>query len=253
MLTKTSQKDKILQVASFIPKALGALPTVTLVVATRLSKNEFLVNSPTGKSIAFYKKYPANFGTIVRLANKRGLPEVYNEAIDSTEDDSTVLVFAHDDLYFYDFLWVEKIVAGLKDFDIVGLAGNVRRVPNQPSWAFVNDKFEWDAKSNLSGTVGHGHGFPPKNLSKFGVAPQKVKLLDGLLIATTKATLKKSKLRFDPQFDFHFYDLDFCRQAEVLGLTCGTLPISITHASGGSTKSESWRSGYRKYLAKWGS
>lgn len=251
LITTASQKRVVARSVHPVDRPFY-IPPVNLVVATRLSKNEFLANSPTGKSITFYKKFPANFGTIVTLNNKRGLSDIYNKAIDATEDENMVLVFAHDDLYFHDFYWVEKIIDGLKTFDVVGLAGNVRRLPRQPSWAFVNEKFDWDVKANLSGTVGHGHGFPPKNLSKFGVTPQKVKLLDGLLIAITKKTLQTSGLRFDPQFDFHFYDLDFCRQAEKLGLTCGTLPISITHASGGSMKSESWQAGYKKYLAKWG-
>ncbi len=29
-------------------------------------------------------------------------------------------------------------------------------------------------------------------------------------------------LRFDRQFQFHFYDLDFCRQAEIKGVRMGT-------------------------------
>lgn len=32
-------------------------------------------------------------------------------------------------------------------------------------------------------------------------------------VAATRSTLKKAGVLFDPQFEFHFYDLDFCRTA----------------------------------------
>jgi len=225
---------------------------VRLIVASRLGRDDFLKTSPTGKSISFYKRDPANFSTHVTLNNRKGLPIVYNKAIDSTERENSILVFAHDDLYLHDFHWVDKVVAALQVFDLVGLAGNVNRAPGQPSWAFKSEKFDWDKKENLSGIVGHGHGFPPQNLSRFGPSPKRVKLLDGLFLAIYKRTLMKYNLRFDERFDFHFYDVDFCRQVEAAGLRCGTWPISVTHASGGSTKSESWRKNYSLYLQKWG-
>jgi GT2 family glycosyltransferase len=59
-------------------------------------------------------------------------------------------------------------------------------------------------------------------------------------------------LRFDTQFEFHCYDLDFCRQASQRGLRIGTWPIAVTHNSGGNFKSESFKRAARQYLAKWG-
>jgi hypothetical protein len=85
----------------------------------------------------------------------------------------------------------------------------------------------------------------------YGKPRQKVKLLDGLFLAVKLDTLYKNNLRFDERFNFHFYDMDFCRQAEVMNLTCGTWDISIIHQSGGNFSSESWRLSYREYLSKW--
>ena len=53
-----------------------------------------------------------------------------------------------------------------------------------------------------------------------------------------------SGLRFDEQFDFHFYDLDFCRQAELKGMTMGTWPISVVHESGGAYGKPAWREAF---------
>ena len=131
------------------------------------------------------------------------------------------------------------------------MAGNKRRVPKQPSWAFIDDKLTWDGSENLSGFVGHGKGIPDYRLSIFGQPCQEVKLLDGLFIACYSKTLLSNNIRFDECFDFHFYDLDLCRQAEKKGLKMGTWPISVVHESGGAFGNKAWKAGYSKYLEKW--
>jgi GT2 family glycosyltransferase len=183
--------------------------------------------------------------------NKVGLSTVYNQAIDYCSKEPCVLVFAHDDLYLLDFYWINSIMSGLQHFGIVGCAGNKRRQPFQPSWAFKNDQFEWDDPENLSGIVAHGKSIPIEGLSIFGPPLQEVKLMDGLLLAAYSETLIKNKLHFDEQFKFHFYDMDFCRQAEVKGVTMGTIPLSLMHESGGNFSSEAWKQGYQKYIQKW--
>jgi len=160
----------------------------------------------------------------------------------------------HDDVIITDYFWLERIEEGLSKFDIVGVVGNKKRVNNQPSWAFIEKKgtkFTWDKKENLSGVIGHGDGFIPLNISYFGKSRQKVLLLDGVFMATKIETLKQNNLLFDNQFDFHFYDMDLCRQAEVKGISCGTWDLFIIHKSIGSFKSEKWEINYEKYLKKW--
>jgi hypothetical protein len=78
-----------------------------------------------------------------------------------------------------------------------------------------------------------------------------VKLLDGVLLAAHSETLISKNLRFDERFDFHFYDLDFCRQAEAKHLRLGTWPLSLIHESAGQFGSPAWREAYAKYLDKW--
>jgi GT2 family glycosyltransferase len=75
--------------------------------------------------------------------------------------------------------------------------------------------------------------------------------MDGVFLAVKKATLLSHGLRFDPRFDFHFYDLDFCRTARDLGLRLGTWPIALTHQSRGGYNTPAWNEKARMYLEKW--
>jgi hypothetical protein len=222
---------------------------IKLVVATRESENRFFSNTAMGRSLSFNK--PPFVELKLFSNNTKGLPSIYNQVIRECTGDPATLIFAHDDLHILDYFWYGRIEEGLTNFDIVGLVGNKRRVPKQPSWAFIDTEFIMDSAENLSGVVGHGNSFPPSDLNIFGIARQQVKLLDGLLIATKSQTLLKNNLYFDEQFEFDFYDLDFCRQAEEKSISCGTWDISLIHESGGILGSNHWRLAYQRYLEKW--
>jgi GT2 family glycosyltransferase len=223
---------------------------IRFVVATRSSFDNFFTGTALGRSLALY--YPLG-GVQVRVFenNTAGLPSVYNQAIEEAREKPALLVFCHDDLHLCDFFWGDRLREGLANYHVIGLAGNLRRVPRQPGWAFVDENFTWDAKENLSGVVGHGKGIPAEALDVFGPSGVPVKLLDGLLLACDSELMIEKGLRFDERFDFHFYDLDFCREAERLGLSMGTWPISVVHESAGSFGSPSWKAGYATYLDKW--
>lgn len=220
-----------------------------LVVATRESGENFFRNKATGRSIAFNRLAPVE----VRLfaENTRGLPAVYNMAIRESLDEDVILVFAHDDLLLLDYFWPGRIAEGLQNFGVLGLAGNTRRLPGQPGWAYLDMQFTHDSNDNLSGAVGHGPGFPPASLNIFGPPRRQVRLLDGLLLAVTSTTLRRHDLWFDERFDFHHYDLDFCRQAEQRGVTMGTWDIAVVHHSYGDFYKDSWKASAMRYLEKW--
>jgi len=219
-------------------------------VATRENAENFWLKTATGRSLTIYKSPHLEVNLFPN--NTKGLSEIYNLAIDKFKDESCIFVFAHDDLLILDFYWIQSILNGLNHFSIVGVAGNKRRVPLQPSWAFIDEKFTWDGPDNLSGMIGHGKTFPPADLSIFGPPFQEVKLLDGVIVAAFSDTLKKNHMRFDEKFKFHFYDMDFCRQAEIRGLTMGTIPLSLIHESGGNFGSDAWQESYKDYIHKWG-
>jgi GT2 family glycosyltransferase len=224
---------------------------IRVVVATRESERDFFEQTATGRSLTLYSSECLQARVFPK--NKVGLSKVYNIAIREAVKEPALLVFAHDDLHILDYYWVDQLAISLRQFQLVGLAGNKRRVPGQSGWAFLDDKCTCDDPENFSGMVGHGTSFPPENLSFFGLPRQEVKLLDGLLLACHSKTLIDSDIRFDEHFDFHHYDIDLCRQAEMKGLKMGTCPLSVIHESAGNFGTAPWIASYRKYIGKWGS
>ena len=89
-----------------------------------------------------------------------------------------------------------------------------------------------------------------------GISACRVVLIGAVVLVLLSArveTLSSRHVLFDENFDFHFYDLDLCRQAEQRGLRMGTWPLPIIHESGGDMHDSAWRSAYSRYIDKWGS
>jgi hypothetical protein len=223
---------------------------VRLVCATRETSEDFAARSALGRSLRLYTSL---FQLRLFPGNSKGLPLLYNTAIRESVADPAILVFIHDDVHLLDFYWPTRIFHGLQKFDIIGLAGNRRRANRQPAWIFRDDTFTQDERENLSGIVAHGKSWPADNISAYGMPGQEVKLLDGVMLAVRSETLIAKNLFFDESFDFHFYDLDFCRAAEQRGLRMGTWGISVMHESEGAFGTPAWRESYTRYLSKWGS
>ena len=224
---------------------------IRVVCATRESAELFPSRTALGRSLNMYSPY--GFVELKLFPNNSaGLPGLYNIAIREAAADPSVLVFAHDDIHICDYFWPKHLLDGLSSFDAVGVAGNKRRVPNQAGWPFVDQRLTPDEVANVSGIVGHGTRFPPEKLYFYGPPGQEVKLLDGVLLAARSDTLLSREILFDERFDFHFYDMDFCRQLEVQGLRMGTCLVSVIHQkTEGAYGSPDWTAAYRKYLDKW--
>ncbi|MGN6651725.1 hypothetical protein, partial [Trinickia sp.] len=224
---------------------------IRLVCATRCSQANFMRDTALGRSLAV-QRHVRPPEVLLFDNNATGLSTLYNAAIEQAASSPAILVFVHDDVSIQDFFWAERIREALAQFDIVGLAGNRRRSPLQPAWAFTTPDFKWDSPEYLSGSVGHGKGFPCDEVTYFGPSGAECKLLDGLMLIADSARLIEAGLRFDEQFEFHFYDMDFCRQAELKGLRMGTWPISVVHESVGAFNTPPWRVAYDRYLRKYG-
>lgn len=222
---------------------------IRFVCATRHGIEDFFAHAPLGCSLQLYRSFPRRQHIELRLFknNVEGLSTVYNTAIEESKSDPALLIFIHDDVYLSDFYWADHLMEALDLFEIVGLAGNRRRLPRQVSWMYLDDQFTCDSFDNLSGVLGHGDGFPNlRQLSVYGDPGQEVKLLDGVMMAVRSQTLIENDLRFDPQFAFHFYDLDFCRQAELRRIKMGTWAISVIHASAGQLGGAVWKAAYQQ-------
>jgi GT2 family glycosyltransferase len=222
---------------------------IEIIIATRLSENDFWEKSATGRSLRRLE-YDNRWVQHVAFENRIGLPNIYNARILTAPNDS-IMLFIHDDVWIDDYFFVDRIIKGLQVYDVIGVVGNKRKAPFQSSWAFLDTNFTWDDQTNLSGILAHGeHSFD--SISFFGAVPADCELLDGVFLAVKKKVLTANGLLFDPQFDFHFYDMDFCRSARQRGLRMGTWPICITHQSNGVANFGQWLQKYYSYLEKWG-
>lgn len=220
---------------------------IRFVVATKKNKDHFFDDTLLGRSLRLYEGI---YELDLYDCNNRGLPEVYNKSIVKSQFDPAILVFAHDDVYLMNFWWSVQVREALGSFDIVGVAGNQRRLPHQPTWLHSDMNLTIDYEY-ISGCVAIGNEFSlPIRLSNAGPSFREVKLLDGLLLIAQSNTLLNNNLMFDERFMYHFYDMDFCRQAELCGLKLGTWGIPVIHASTG-VGDDRWRAGMCSYFEKW--
>ncbi len=221
-----------------------------IVAATRVAPNPFMESMPLGRSlrrISFDRRIEAR----PAFNNRDGLPAVYNRQI-SEENRDKMLLFVHDDVWLDDCFVFDRVSEALAAFDIVGLAGNTRRLPRQPAWGFSTETpFTPEERRYLSGIVSDGDQ-PLGKPSRYGPPGLECMSLDGVFLAARCATLLDSGVRFDERFMFDFYDLDFCRSAEAAGLRMGTWPIAVTHTSLGRFGSPKWHAALRAYREKWG-
>jgi GT2 family glycosyltransferase len=221
-----------------------------IVAATRAAPGPFMESMPLGRSLRRIS-YDRRLEVRPAFNNRLGLPAVYNRQI-SEENRDKIMLFVHDDIWLDDCFVYDRLQEALKAFEIVGLAGNTRRLPRQPAWGFSTEEpFTPEDRRFLSGVVADGEQ-PFGKPSRYGPTGLACLMLDGVFLAARCQTLLDSGVRFDERFTFDFYDLDFCRSAEAAGLRMGTWPIAITHASLGKFGSPAWHAALKAYRDKWG-
>lgn len=169
------------------------------------------------------QSYKGNFVFIED--NKKGLCEVYNQFITNEHD---CVVFVHDDVYIDSCNFVNKIYKGFEKFDVCGLAGGMSIKLKKPLlWHLMT------SKESQSGIVSHKYKntFIP---TIFGEIGKKVSLLDGLFLAVQPKKLIDKNVKFDENITgFHHYDLKFSVDCFQAGITLGTIPVHVIHASPG--------------------
>lgn len=222
---------------------------VWIISATRASEAAFWDSSALGVSLKRHMQQDARIVPHVYYENTRGLSEVFNEAV-AIAPDNALIIFAHDDIWLDQNAFVQTVAEGLDAYDVIGVAGTSRLLPKQPAWLFTDLAFTWEQSAFLRGKVAHSeHPFGLNTY--FGAEKGDCVLMDGVFMAAYKRTLMQANVRHDPQFDFEFYDLDFCRTATQAGLKLGIWPISLTHQSMGNFGKQRWRDKYQMYLRKW--
>lgn len=219
--------------------------SVYIVSATRSNEADFWLHSLLGCSL----KQPQHSDLSARICfnNTQPLALHYNASIDALGEG--ILIFCHDDVDLGADSLIPSLEAALERFDIVGVAGNQRSWPGQFCWWLSPNGIDFD-NPYLSGAIRHGL---PENakLDVFGPTPMPVLMLDGVFIALNINRLKSSNLRFDQRFAFHFYDSDFCKSAQLQGLSMGTWPLPLVHASGGDIANSSFHEALVLFKDKW--
>ena len=173
-----------------------------------------------------------NTDVIIHTDNKQSLPIVYNNYMcKEYYDKYQCILFVHDDVYVDDTKVFNKIKTQFnKGYSVVGLAGSSTVDIKEPAlWHIMSDKKSW------SGAVAHPFTNDSNQLyvTSFGPTPKRCIMLDGLFLAVNTKLLRKTDIKFDMQFDFHHYDIDFCLQCNENKLKLTTAPINVIHDSPG--------------------
>jgi len=203
---------------------------------------------PLGKSLQLLKKIRPDIHTIRASENEIGLSNVYNSYISSyskLKDEDWILIFVHDDVWINDVFIFEKLEKAMTEFDIVGLAGTSSNLRYRPVlWHNA-------PRESLSGAVAHAQPKGQFSFNFFGLTPRECKYVDGVFIAVNLKKIIEAEVTFDEDFDFHFYDLAFCKRACDKGLRIGTWPIWVTHESVGDFNKEEWKESETKFIKKY--
>ena len=167
----------------------------------------------------------------IHYENEDPLPVIYNQYINKKyKKKHDIVLFVHDDVYIDDLKLRGKLYGGMKQFDIIGLAGCLSpRIKAPALWHQMSEKSNW------RGIVNHPYMDDVNVIqsTSFGPTPSRVAILDGLFIAVSLDKALKSGWKFNENFKFHHYDISSSLDANAKSLKLGVIPINVIHASKG--------------------
>ncbi|MBL8520543.1 MAG: tetratricopeptide repeat protein [Betaproteobacteria bacterium] len=180
---------------------------------------------------------------LIGIHDAKSLCEGYNRGARQATGD--LLVFCHDDIEFVHADFGERVLAHLRQADLVGLAGATR---------LVSGDWRHAGAPHLVGQIIHR---PPAGQEGFlyhavGLhAPaEPMRALDGVWLAMHRRVWEA--VRFDEQvFDgFHLYDLDFTHRAALAGhRLVAPRDLLLMHFSTGRYDA-TWQRYQQRFLAK---
>lgn len=182
-----------------------------------------------------------------------GLSKFYNDCINNYSEKKYIknLIFCHDDVQIINADFIEQVKKGLVEYDVLGVAGCVNpKIIEKNLWHWMAGD-----KQNLRGIAGHPYNEKVKDsfyVTSFGPTPSRVAIIDGVFMAINLEKIASAGVRFDEQFMFHHYDIDFSLQCNKNSLKIGVWPILINHQSPGLKEfDDSWNSSNEKFIKKW--
>ena len=213
---------------------------IIVVTCTKKSSNDFYTSTSLGKSLT---KNPFYDDIIIFSNNTEGLSKRYNEAISGCKNKNNyIFLFVHDDVTLNDIYIGDYLQKYSNTYDIMGVAGtrrfNVRSpvIWNQDREFFVGYVTQKDNDQYWC--------------CPYGKSPDKAMIIDGLFMGVKGNVF--DKIKFDENFTFHHYDIDFCLSAHTNNISRGVIPVNICHDSVGDWKnSEVWHKSEKIFLNKW--
>ena len=190
------------------------------------------------------------------FGNKLSLSEFGNKAIyKALEKNYDYLILMHSDvdLSIYDF--VKNLIKTKDKYDIVGLVGTKKLFISQSplTWFTGSNKFTKERYGRITQNVNGMMLESFFNRENPNVLDTEVITIDGLLMCLNRKTMLNEKARFDEQFTFDFYDLDFCMNVQLnTDLKIGVFVQQAIHESiGKSVLSDKYLIPERKFRIKW--
>jgi len=197
----------------------------------------------------------AEIDIYVQPNNTDTLTQFGNKMIAYSVDEYDYLILMHSDVNFSLTEFVSHLILTKEKYNVVGLAGTKKLFISQTplTWFTGSHKYPKDRY----GRITHNHdGMMLEsffNRDKPDVLDTEVLTIDGLMMCLDKKTMQNEKAKFDEQFTYDFYDLDFCLNVQMnTDLKIGVFVQPTIHNSvGKSVLSEDYLIPERKFRAKW--
>jgi len=179
---------------------------------------------------------------IIAIRDAASLAEAYNRGLDRATGD--VIVLSHDDIDILAPDFAARLLAHLRDYDVVGVVGATRMAGPLPIWA---------GHPHLRGWITHhAPGAAEWLVDLLDPRPVAgdVTVLDGVLLAARREVF--ASVRFDAvTFDgFHGYDIDWSLRAARAGFRLAAAgDLRLVHASGGRYD-DVWQRYAERFCAK---
>ena len=176
-----------------------------------------------------------------------GLSEYYNNIIETHYHKFDTLIFCHHDVSLR-YTNIQAVLDGLKQYDVVGVAGGINpKIVEKNLWHWMMPK------DSYRGIAGHSMDDQSMYVTSFGPTPSRVAILDGVFLALDSKKIYNSKARFDNNFKWHHYDIDFSLTCNYNKLKLGVWPILIQHDSPGLWNIDDieWNRSNQYFIKKW--
>lgn len=163
---------------------------------------------------------------IVRISDATSLADGYARGLKRAVCD--VVVFSHDDVEILSNDFPKRLLHHLSTCDVLGVAGATRATG--PAWGHAGRPF-------LHGCViyPNADGYRVGAYSHVAPIARGIRVMDGVVLATSRANAQRVGWDADGSMGFHGYDVDFSLRAAKLGLSLGVASdLGVVHHSMGS-------------------